>query len=311
VLRRVVEAPGELSTGVFDMARPIPEGLLKSIDKLEPLPVTAQALTKAITDGDASFAKLADLIELDQAVAANVLRMTRTAAYAGRQPVSSVREALVRLGTNTLLDLVLGEYMKKLRVSAPMYDLTEDDLWLHSAASQLAVRSMQQEVPNAKIPSSAVTAALLHDIGKLVMVRHLKADVKVIVERCKQSGETWVEAENALFGTDHAAVGGAIARKWSFPDEITEAIERHHDGELPESTPVVDAVVTANFVAKTIGVGLGGEGLNLRVDMECPRRLGLDFDAFCRVCVQTTSWLDDIRQQHNVAVAKPRVPARG
>jgi putative nucleotidyltransferase with HDIG domain len=291
------------------MARPIPEGLLKSIDKLEPLPVTAQALMKAITDGDASFAKLADLIELDQAVAANVLRVSRSAAYAGRQPVTSVREALVRLGTNTLLDLVLGDYMKKLRVSAPLYQLSEDDLWLHGAAAQLAVRAMQQEKPATKIPTSAVTAALLHDIGKLVMVRHLKADVKVVLQRCKETGETFVEAENALFGTDHAAVGGAIARKWKFPDEITDAIERHHDAELKDSTLVIDAVVTANFVAKTIGVGLGGEGLNLRVDMECPRRLGLDFEAFCRVCVQTTMWLDEIRQAHNVGI-KSKVPAR-
>ena len=62
------------------MARAIPGAVLKNVDKLEPLPVTAQALMKAISDGDASFAKLAGLIELDQAVAANVLRISRSAA---------------------------------------------------------------------------------------------------------------------------------------------------------------------------------------------------------------------------------------
>ena len=71
------------------MARAIPEAVLKNVDKLEPLPVTAQALMKAISDGDASFAKLAGLIELDQAVAANVLRISRSAAYAGRSPVTT------------------------------------------------------------------------------------------------------------------------------------------------------------------------------------------------------------------------------
>ena len=252
---------------------------------------------KALGDGNVSFDTLAGLIELDQAVAANVLRVARSAAFAGRVPAGSVRDALVRMGTASLLDLVLGDYVKKLRVAAPLYRLSEDDLWLHGAAAQLAVRAIQQERPAAQIPHSAITAALLHDIGKLVMVRHLKADVAVVLERCKETEETFVDAERALFGTDHAAVGAAVARKWNFPEDITDAIEQHHDAELPQSTITLDAVVTANFVAKTIGVGLGGEGLNLRVDMECPRRLGLDFDAFCRVCLQTTTWLDEVRER--------------
>jgi putative nucleotidyltransferase with HDIG domain len=286
------------------MSRPIPDALLKDIDKLEPLPVTAQALMRAVTAGDVSFAKIADLIELDQAVAANVLRMSRSAAYAGSQNVATVREALLRLGTSTLLDLVLGDFMKRLKFSAPMYRLSEDELWLHGAGAHLAVRAIQLEKPNGKVPQAALTAALVHDIGKLVMVRHLKADVAVILEHCRDQKVTFVEAERALFGTDHAAVGAVMARKWNFPDAITDAIERHHDAELRESTPLIDAVITANLVAKTIGMGLGAEGLNLRVDMACPRRLGLDFESFSRVCVQTTMWVDEIREAHGLGSGK-------
>jgi len=199
---------------------------------------------------------------------------------------------------------VLGDFMKRLKFSAPMYRLDEDDLWLHGAAAHLAVRAMQQERPKAQIPQSAQTAALVHDIGKLVMVRHLKADVAIILQHCRDEKVTFVEAERALFGTDHAAVGGAMARKWKFPDAITEAIERHHDAELKESTTVIDAVVTANLVSKTIGMGLGAEGLNLKVDMSCPKRLGLDFESFSRVCVQTTMWLDEIRETHGLGTGK-------
>jgi putative nucleotidyltransferase with HDIG domain len=286
------------------MTRPIPEALLKDIDKLEPLPVTAQALLRAVSDGDVSFAKIAELIELDQAVAANVLRLSRTAAYAGAQNVGTVREALLRLGTSALLDLVLGDFMKRLKFTAPMYRLSEDELWLHGAAAHLAVKAIQAEKPNGKVPQTALTAALVHDIGKLVMVRHLKADVAVILQHCRDEKTTFVEAERALFGTDHAAVGAAMARKWKFPEPITEAIERHHDAELRESNPLIDAVVTANLVSKTIGMGLGAEGLNLRVDMSCPRRLGLDFEGFSRVCVQTTMWMDEIREAHGLGSGK-------
>jgi len=77
-----------------------------------------------------------------------------------------------------------------------------------------------------------------------------------------------------LFGVNHAVVGAAIAVEWHFPDVVTDAIARHHDAQLGTSTPVLDAVVIANMVAKNIGVGLGaapraGEPAMIR---ECARR---------------------------------------
>jgi putative nucleotidyltransferase with HDIG domain len=291
------------------MPPPIPEDFLKQIDRLEPLPVTAQALLAAVTDGDVSFSRIADLIELDQPIAASVLRLSNTTEYATRATyeISTVREAVLRIGTAALLDLVLGDYLKRVRVSAPLYRLNEDELWLHGAAAQLAVRAMQQERPNANIPPAAVTAALVHDIGKLVMVRHLRVNVDVVLQRCAEKKLTFIEAERELFGTDHAIVGAAVGRKWHFPDSITDAIERHHDAVLEHPTPVIDAVITANLVAKTIGVGLGGEGLNLRIDMSCPRRLGLDFESFSRVCILTTTWLDEIRRTHGMSTNLPHI----
>ena len=92
-------------------------------------------------------------------------------------------------------------------------------------------------------------------------------------------------------------MGAAIAVEWQFPDVVTDAIARHHDAHLGASTPVLDAVVIANMVAKNIGMGLGAEGFNLTVDSECVHRLGLDFTRFARVCLQTDTWLRELRAQ--------------
>lgn len=105
-----------------------------------------------------------------------------------------------------------------------------------------------------------------------------------------------------LFGVNHAVVGAAIAVEWHFPDVVTDAIARHHDAQLGTSTPVLDAVVIANMVAKNIGVGLGAEGFNLAVDSECVHRLGLDFTRFARVCLQTDTWLRELRAQNAAPV---------
>ena len=278
----------------------IPQGLLQGIDRLDPLPITIQRLVKALDDENVGPAQLAAHVQFDPAVAASVLRVANSAAYMGLQQVDSLRDAVVRLGTRRLLDIVLGDYLKRLKVAAPMYDLAEDDLWLHSAAASLAVKALMKERPRAGVTETASIAALVHDIGKLVMVRYLKADVKTILKLRDEKGFSFVEAERELFGCDHAEVGGEMAKRWGFPDEVAFAIAHHHDMPVEPSTTTLDAVVVANLVAKAIGTGLGAEGMDLRIDDKAFRRVGLDFAGFSRLCIQTMNWLKDVKTAYNV-----------
>ena len=280
----------------------IPDEIVSGIHNLDPLPVTVQKLIAALSDEEVSFSELGKVIEYDPAVAANILRIANSAFYASRGQIQNPRDAVVRLGTATLLDIVLGNYLNELTVDAPLYNLSENDLWMHSAVSSMAVKEIKQQINgSASVPQTACIAALVHDIGKLIMVRYLKADPDEILNISRREKVTFVEAENCLFGCDHAEVGGAIARKWSFPDAITEAIERHHQFPLEQSSEILDAVVLANLVAKTLGIGLGAEGLNLRVDERCYKRLGMDFRSFCRICAQTACQVDDMRQAYGLS----------
>ena len=222
------------------------------------------------------------------------------AASGGWNKVDNVRDAVVRLGASKLLDIVLGDYLKRLKVNAPLYDLAEDDLWLHSAAASLAVKALQRERPRAGIPETASVAALVHDIGKLVMVRFMKADVKQILALRDSRRIAFAEAERELFGCDHAEVGGAIGRQWGFPADITDAIEHHHQVPVQRPSPTVDAVIIANLAAKAIGTGLGAEGMDLRLDEQVNRRLKLDFAGFSRVCIQTMNWLKDLKASYGL-----------
>jgi len=107
------------------MTRPIPEALLKDIDKLEPLPVTAQALLRAVSDGDVSFAKIAELIELDQAVAANVLRLSRTAAYAGAQRQQKLIDTFAGLACLPQAGMIAAS-----RPIGPFNSFSNEDHWI-------------------------------------------------------------------------------------------------------------------------------------------------------------------------------------
>jgi hypothetical protein len=133
------------------------------------------------------------------------------------------------------------------------------------------------------------------------MVRYLESDVNNILRYCEEHNSTFVDAERALFGCDHAEVGGAMARKWGFPEEIRRAIEEHH--QMPVSNPdaTLDAVMLANLAAKSAGIGLGAEGLNMRIDFTgSQERLGLTLEGFERVIAQTAIWARDLKANYGV-----------
>jgi putative nucleotidyltransferase with HDIG domain len=279
----------------------IPAALLEGIDHLEPLPVTLQKLVAILSDEDINMQEVADIVEYDAAVAANILKVANSAVYAGRFRIERVRDAVVRLGTTTLLDIAMGGYLRSLKVSAPLYDLTENDFWLHTAAASLAVKALVKEVGNRCIPHLAGIAALVHDIGKLIMVRYLTANVADIHAQVKQTGCSFVEAERALFGCDHAEVGGAMAHKWNFPAQIVQAIEQHHAESPQGDNLTVDAVMVANLTAKSVGAGLGAEGMNLQIDSRAIcERVGLTVKGFQRVCAQTAIWLLDFKAKYGI-----------
>jgi putative nucleotidyltransferase with HDIG domain len=271
----------------------IPNQILDGVKHLDPLPVTARRLSAMLGDESVNIREIADIVEYDAAVAANVVRVANSAAYAGRYPVERVRDAVVRLGTANLLTIVLGDYLRTFRVAAPLYDLTEDDLYLHSAAASLMIKAMAGET-NRPLPAPASIAALLHDIGKLIMVRYLKADVSALQSLCKKRKITFVDAEREVLGCDHAEVGGAVARNWGFPNEIILAIEQHHRVVPGGNGVVLDAVMLANYAAKSIGIGLGAEAFNIPMDYEGSRqRLGMSLESFERACAQASIWLAD------------------
>jgi len=279
----------------------LPEKIINGIDKLAPLPVTLQRLVHMLGNENVNMKEVVNVIEYDQAIASNILKVANSPAYAGRFQIERLRDAVVHLGINILLDLALGNYLKSLKINAPLYDLTENDLWLHAAASSLAAKAIIQETHNSRIPPIANVAALVHDIGKLLMVRYMEGKVVDILKLASVNHYSFVEAEKELFGCDHAEVGQAMAQKWSFPEPVTDSIRLHHSAPLNDPPITVDVVILSNLAAKSIGVGLGAEGMNLRTDsIKSRERISLSIEGFERVCAQTAIWLAGMKKSYGL-----------
>ncbi len=277
----------------------VPQELIRSIGHLAPLPVTAQRILSVLNDEEVSLAEVASIIEYDEALVSNILRAANSVFFSRSHPVTTVRAAVVRLGSTNLFNLILGRHLKTLTTDARLYDLTEHDLWMHSVVAALAAEEILT-VSDSEIPQLSKIAALVHDVGKLIMVRYFRTDFRAVLERSEHSEMSFVDAERELLGCDHAEVGAAVARDWGFPEPISYAIEHHHS-VAPEPTPVLDVVIMANLVAKTLATGLGAEGMNFTVDAGSHRRLQLDFNSFCRICARVEDGMQQVKALYGLA----------
>jgi HD-like signal output (HDOD) protein len=279
----------------------IPEQILAGISRLEPLPMTVQKLILMLDDEEVNLTELSRIIEYDGAITSNVLRVANSAAFGGLSYIHQTRDAVVRLGTATLLDILLIGHLRSLRVAAPHYSLSEDDLWLHGATASLAAKAVIKEARRMRVSQMATIAALVHDIGKLIMVRYLRADVPSHHEICQEQNITLVQAERQLLGCDHAEVGSVMGRKWSFPEPIIQAIEFHHQVPVPEGMPILDAVIIADETAKLVAADLEVDGnyLGPAVADSC-RRLTIDADGFQRIYANTATWLSSLKHSYNL-----------
>jgi putative nucleotidyltransferase with HDIG domain len=251
--------------------------LSQEIENLDPVPVSQPRLAQALADPYADLGHIVTVIEYDPALTANALRLVNSAYYSPGAPVQTVREAVMRLGAGRILQHTVGTHLKpRMNKPCPGYNLEEYELWRHSVAAAVAADLLPRF---AKVPIHPVafTAALLHDIGKLVLSRHLTQEIKEeIHDAVTVNHLTYVQAEHAVLGFDHAQVGGVIARKWKFPDTLVEAIAQHHQLRKPEGEQSAhDAVHVGNAVAKILGIGMGTEEMNMLADTNSARALGL------------------------------------
>ncbi len=216
---------------------------------LQPLPMSATRLASILARSDCDLVQVIEVAELDQALTARLLRVANSAASAASSPVRSVREAVVRLGASSVLAMAVGVAISnQMRMAVPEYGLAEDALWKHSVASALATEVMRPHI-KARISSEAFAAALLHDVGKLVIGRcsarnQLQDSVFIGGDGCLRK----LENEISMLQTHHAALGGLVAQSWRLPEGIVKGILFHHEPLLGAST-TCDIVCVANQVA--------------------------------------------------------------
>ena len=267
----------------------------KIMDSIKSIPPMNQVIDKArkvIENPDSSFEELATLIEKDQALAVNVLKIANSAYYRRVNAASSIKEAVVVLGFETLDELItIACVSPHLHKRLKGYDIKADSVWWHSLASASGAKMIAHMI-DPSIENEAFTAGLIHDVGKLVLDRYVYERKDIFQEHMSDDQVTFYDAEKLILGFDHAEIAEKICKKWNLPKGITAAIKYHHNPWASRNNELSYIVHASDQIAAWAEIG--AEDLMLDISDELLERLGLKTDDVEQIIVEVTEIADNI-----------------
>jgi len=237
--------------------------ILKSIEKLPAFPATIQKVTDLLHNEDYAVADLVNVIRYDQAIAANILKISNSAYFGVRQKIKTIQDAVVYLGQQQLIRAVqMAGVTRFYKKGSKGYQAQSSDLWEHSVAVALMSQILSRLIRKNEDPA-LYTAALLHDIGKIIMGEYVYDSFEQIISRVRQGQCSFLEAEEEILGINHAQVGGKVAAHWNFPAEIRDAIAYHHRPDLLTDADKTNAwfVYLSDQACLMYGIDGGVDGL--------------------------------------------------
>ncbi|MBW2108854.1 MAG: HDOD domain-containing protein, partial [Deltaproteobacteria bacterium] len=210
----------------------------------------------------APVSEIEAVIQYDQAIAAKVLTLSRSAYYARRYTIGSLKDAIVALGDQQLTRVVMTACAARyFETEISGYEIREGQLWKHSVATALLAETAARRLGEKKV-LTVYTAGLLHDIGKAVLSFYVKTYLDAILVQMSRKGLDLLEAERDTLGMDHQQLGQLLAKRWRFPPEVIAGIGCHHcPSKAKAHHDVAAAVYVANRTAVAMGYGCGMESL--------------------------------------------------
>lgn len=259
-------ATGEETNSPVDNNGDFRKKVLRQLKDLPPMPQIIFKARRLLADPDAEIRDLSTLLESDQAIATKVLKLANSAYYGLSGKVSSIRHASSMLGFNALGQLVsMVGTAAVLGKTLSGYDLDSAGAWRHSlmAASASRILSMRH---NPDLENDAFAAGLIHDVGKLVLDRHV-ARRKDEFERLTEGGRnSMLAAEQHILGMDHAEIGFEVCKHWNIPESIGNAIKFHHQPSRSEDDELAYIIFMANSIANLAGALEDTESMMARMD---------------------------------------------
>ncbi|ABR46996.1 metal dependent phosphohydrolase [Alkaliphilus metalliredigens QYMF] len=237
------------------------EKIVNHVEDIPTLPHMINKIMELTDDPESTVQDIENQIMKDQGLTTRVLRRANSAYYGYPRRISSISQATVLLGFETIRNITLSDAVKGiLAEELPGYGLKQEDLWVQSQSCAMISRHIAKKLKY-KQADEVYIAGLLRDIGKVILSHYLGERYQLVSKQVIE-GKTFLEAEEEVLGFHHAEIGARVAEKWNLPADLVDAIAYHHTPEKSEMNAITTSIVhIADAVTMMMGIGLGVDGM--------------------------------------------------
>jgi putative nucleotidyltransferase with HDIG domain len=228
------------------------------------LPALAADVMSLAIDPEVSIARIARVIAKDQVLATRVLKMANSAYCAPMQEITTVNDAVVRMGTGPVRNVVLAVCFTSRLQGANVYGAQGRELMDHAIGTAYLARLVAEKL--GEDADEAFMCGLLHDLGKLLLLKLSKDFIKYGAPTpSTQEIET-------VYKDRHPEIGARLMRQWQLPEALEQPVRFHHDPEACEGHKGQATVAyVANRLAHRYGFGCSADPANLLEDAICTK----------------------------------------
>ena len=213
----------------------------------------AVKLQHILATNDFDIDEVIALASQEQILVSRILRMANSPAYRGAAAVETMKDAVVRLGAQQIANMAMAVTQASLHQSSnETINRYMRRLWQHSHACALGCRWLATTVGLRRMAEQAYLAGLLHDIGKLYLLKVLE---KLTITGVAQSA---LQEQNLhdVFIELHVEEGAKLMRHWNIPSIYCNIVEKHHAPQCEVENLVLIIVRLVNQLACKIGNSL-------------------------------------------------------
>lgn len=220
------------------------------------IPTLQQAALKLVAilaKDDCHVSQVSRFITEDTALATQVLRMANSAFFTGLQKVTTIPDAVVRLGIQPLLEMATAAVQtSQYQPANKLINSYMRRLWRHTSVCSVGNRWLATRLGYKELGHEALLAGLLHDVGELFLLKLLD-DV-----HASRASEFWLSKMviREVLMQMHVEEGALLMQNWNIPDLYCDIIRHHHTADYDTGNVLLSMVRLVDLACKKVGVGL-------------------------------------------------------
>lgn len=225
------------------------------VGDLPPIPQVAALALRVIEDPESTAQKLTDLLSKDAALAARVLKIANSAMFSRQRDITTLNQAVMVIGFKALKGIIVAATLRQLN---KRFGTSEKLIWEHSIATAFAATLISKKLKKA-YTEEIFLLGLLHSLGQIVLLAQEDTyeQFRSVINKIKELGYEYVQAEESQFGYSHPLIGALVAKKWNFSPEICQVILHYCDDfNSPVAVNTIEEKIAIVSLANSLAHGL-------------------------------------------------------